>query len=156
MKRFTLLASLLMFITLTYAVNVIPVEDAMRASKNFLTECVGAMAGQLDLTLASTEYSSEGIPVAYRFNVGEKGFIIVSATDLASPVLAYSLESNFKQGIGTDIYVENYAKNIEFLLANPAAAQPNRNSWDHYLASNFVPYTATKGAPCMEPLVTTR
>ena len=157
MKKFTLLASLLMFVFMTHAVNVIPVGDAMQASKNFLAERVGAAkASQLELTLVSTEYSADGTPVTYRFSVGDKGFIITSATDLADPVLAYSLESNFKQGIGTDIYVENYAKNIEFLLANPAAAQPNRNSWDHYLASNFVPYTATKGAPCMEPLVTTR
>ena len=154
MKRFTLLASLLMFITLTYAVNVIPVEDAMRASKNFLTECVGAKAGQLDLTLASTEYSSEGIPVAYRFNVGEKGFIIVSATDLACPVLAYSLESNFTEGTGADLYMENYNKQLSFLINNPQAAQADRNGWKHYLASNFTP-NAPKGDPCVEPLVTT-
>lgn len=154
MKKFTLLASLLMFITLTYAVNVIPVEDAMRASKNFLSECVGAKAGQLDLTLASTEYSSEGIPVAYRFNVGEKGFIIVSATDLASPVLAYSLESNFTEGTGADLYMENYNKQLSFLINNPQAARADRNGWSHYLASNFTP-NAPKGDPCVEPLVTT-
>lgn len=156
MKRFTLLASLLMFITLTYAVNVIPVEDAMRASKNFLTERVGATkANQLDLTLASTEYSSEGIPVAYRFNVGEKGFIIVSATDLASPVLAYSLESNFTEGTGADLYMENYNKQLSFLINNPQAARSDRNNWSHYLAADFTP-NSPKGNPCVEPLVTTR
>ena len=156
MKKFTLLASLLMFVFVTYAINVIPVGDAMQASKNFLAERVGAAkASQLELTLVSTEYSADGTPVTYRFSVGDKGFIITSATDLADPVLAYSLESNFKEGIGSDIYVENYAKNIEFLMANPAAAMPNRNSWDHYLTSDFKPYAA-KGNPCVEPLVTTR
>ena len=156
MKKFTLLASLLMFITMSYAVNVIPVEDAMRASKNFLAERVGATkAGQMELVLVNTEYSSEGTPVTYRFRVGDKGFMIVSATDLANPVLAYSLESNFKEGTGADIYTERYAKQLSYLMSNPSAALSTRNDWSHYLASDFQPYSP-KGNPCVEPLVTTR
>lgn len=156
MKKFTLLASLLMFITLSYAVNVIPVEDAMRASKNFLSERVGATkAGQMELTLVNTEYSAEGTPVTYRFSVGDKGFMIVSATDLANPVLAYSLESNFETGTGADIYTERYAKQLSYLMGNPSAALSTRNDWSHYLAADFKPY-AVKGNPCVEPLVTTR
>ena len=157
MKKFTLLASLLMFITLSYAVNVVPVGDAMQASKNFLIERVGAIkANQMELTLANTEYSAEGIPVAYRFNVGEKGFIIVSATDLASPVLAFSLESNFSEGTGADLYMENYKEQLSFLTQNPEAALASSKAWNHYLASDFQPYSSTKGTPCVEPLVTTR
>ena len=156
MKKFTLLASLLMFITLSYAVNVIPVEDAMRASKNFLSERVGATkAGQMELTLVNTEYSAEGTPVTYRFSVGDKGFMIVSATDLANPVLAYSLESNFETGTGADIYTERYAEQLSYLMGNPSAALSTRNDWSHYLAAAFKPY-AVKGNPCVEPLVTTR
>jgi len=151
-----LLASLLMFITMSYAVNVIPVEDAMKASKNFLSERVGAAkAGQMELTLVSTEYSADGTPVTYRFNVGEKGFMIVSATDLANPVLAYSLESNFQSGTGADLYTERYAKELAYLVNNPSAALESRNDWSHYLASDFKSYSA-KGNPCVEPLVTTR
>ena len=156
MRKFTLLASLLMFITMSYAVNVIPVEDAMKASKNFLAERVGATkAGQMELTLVSTEYSAEGMPVTYRFNVGNNGFMIVSATDLANPVLAYSLESNFQNGTGADLYTERYAKELSYLVSNPSAALESRNSWSHYLASDFRAYSA-KGNPCVEPLVTTR
>ena len=156
MKKFTLLASLLMFITMTYAVNVIPVGDAMQASKNFLSERVGAAkADQLNLVLVNTEYSAEGVPVTYRFSVGNKGFIIVSATDLANPILAYSLESNFQEGTGADLYTERYAKEMAYLMENPSAALEVRNSWNHYLASDFTPYNA-KGNPCVEPLVTTR
>ena len=157
MKKFTLLASLLMFITMTYAVNVIPVGDAMQASKNFLSERVGALkANQMELVLVNTEYSSEGTPVTYRFSVGDKGFIIVSATDLANPILAFSLEGNFKEGTGADIYAERYAKEMAYLMENPSAALDVRNSWNHYLATDFTPYYATKGNPCVEPLVTTR
>ncbi len=156
MKKFTLLASLLMFITLSYAGNVIPVEDAMKASKNFLSERIGVTgASQLELVLESTEYSETGVPVTYRFRVGEKGFMIVSATDLANPVLAYSLESNFEKGTGADIYTERYAKELSYLIDNPSTALSKRNSWDHYLASDFTPRSA-KGTPCVEPLITTR
>ena len=156
MKKFTLLASLLMFVAMSYAVNVVPVEDAMRASKNFLSERVGATkAGQLELVLVNTEYSSEGVPVTYRFSVGDHGFIVVSATDLANPVLAYSLESNFQEGTGADIYMDNYKKELSYLIDNPSSALSVRNSWNHYLAADFKPY-ATKGNPCVEPLVTTR
>ena len=156
MKKFTLLASLLMFVAMSYAANVVPVEDAMRASKNFLSERVGATkAGQLELVLVNTEYSTEGVPVTYRFSVGDHGFIIVSATDLANPVLAYSLESNFQEGTGADIYMENYKNELSYLIDNPSAALNVRNSWNHYLAADFTP-RAAKGNPCVEPLVTTR
>ena len=156
MKKFTLLASLLMFITMTYAVNVIPVGDAMQASKNFLSERVGAVkANQLDLVLVNTEYSEDGTPVTYRFNIGDKGFIITSATDLANPILAFSLESNFQEGTGADIYTERYAKEMAYLMNNPSAALDVRNSWNHYLAADFQPY-APKGNPSVQPLVTTR
>lgn len=157
MKKFTLLASLLMFVMLSYAANVIPVEDAMKASKNFLTERVGATkANQLDLVLENTEYSADGIPVSYRFRVGNKGFIIVSANELANPVLAFSLESDYNADCGAEIYNKMYTKSLEQLINNPSKALPIRNSWDHYLASDFQPY-AMKGDSntYVEPLVTT-
>jgi hypothetical protein len=160
MKRFTLLASLLMFITMSYAVNVIPVEDAMKASKNFLAECVGATrANQMELVLVNTQYSEDGDPVTYRFSVGNKGFIVASATDLANPILAFSLESNFEEGTGADLYMEKYSKDISYLMANPSSALNVRNSWEHYLASEFTPYAVAKGDTAktgIEPLVTTR
>lgn len=155
MKKFTLLASLLMFVMLSYAANVIPVETAMRASKNFLAERVGATkAGQMELVLEKTEYSTDGVPVTYRFRVGEKGFIIVSATELANPVLAFSLESDYNAKSGAEIYNEMYTKSLAHLINNPSAALTTRNSWDHYLASDFQPYNH-RGNPCVQPLVTT-
>lgn len=156
MKKITLLASLLMFIMMSYAVNVIPVEDAMKASKNFLTERVGATrANQMEIVLVNTEYSVDGTPVYYQFKVGNQGFMIVSATDLANPVLAFSLESNFTKGTGADLYTEQYKQDISRLLTNPESVLKVRNSWNHYLASDFKPFS-TKGAPAVEPLVTTR
>ncbi len=156
MKKFTLLASLLMFFAMSYATNVIPVEDAMKASKNFLTERVGqTKANQLEIVLVNTEYSEEGIPVTYRFQIGNKGFMIVSATELANPVLAFSLESNFKEGFGADLYTEQYKRELSALTTNPEYALKVRNSWEHYLSTNFEP-AVKRGNPCVEPLVTTK
>lgn len=160
MKRFTLLASLLMFITMSYAVNVIPVEDAMKASKNFLAERVGAArASQMELVLVNTEYSEEGTPVTYRFSVGDKGFIVVSATELANPILAFSLESNYKEGTGADLYMDKYAKELAYLMENPSTALVERNSWNKYLspaASSAKDGDSTTAYTGIEPLVTTR
>jgi len=156
MKKFTLLASLLMFVMFSYAASVIPVEDAMRASKNFLSERVGAAkAGQMELVLAHTEYSPDGTPVTYRFSIGDKGFIIVSATDASTPVLAYSLESNYIEGTGVEVFNERYTKSLSYLINHPEAVSLSaQKSWKHYLTSEFKPYE-TKGDPCVEPLVTT-
>lgn len=155
MKKFTLLASLLMFITMSYAVNVIPVEDALKASRNFLVECMGDKANQITLVLENTEYSADGIPATYRFKVGDKGFIIVSASELANPILAFSFESNFKTGTGADIYNEQYKNDISGLQKNPSSALKIRNTWNHYLAENFTPMI-TRGNPSVAPLITTR
>lgn len=155
MKKFTLLASLLMFITMSYAVSVIPVEDALKASRNFLVECMGDKANQITLVLENTEYSADGIPATYRFKVGDKGFIIVSASELANPILAFSFESNFKTGTGADIYNEQYKNDISGLQKNPSSALKIRNTWNHYLAENFTPMI-TRGNPSVAPLITTR
>ncbi len=156
MKKITLLICLLAVSLWGFASHVIPVETAMKASKNFLSERVGAsQAKGMDLTLVYTEYAETGDPVFYRFQIGEQGFMIVSATDLATPVLAYSLESNFKEGTGADLYCTQYKKDLSYLIQNPSTALSTKDLWKHYTDDNFVVRSNTKGNPCVEPLVTT-
>lgn len=155
MKKIILLVSMFAVLAYGHATNVVPVQSAVKASKNFLAERVGTLQAQnLELTLAYTEYNEEGTPVFYRFQVGDKGFIIVSATDLATPVLAYSLESNFKSGTGADLYCENYKKQISHLIDNPTEATNGGAAWAKYLSNDFKINTP-KGAPAVEPLITT-
>ena len=155
MKKIILLVSMFAVFAFSNAANVVPVESAVKVSKNFISERVGTMQAQnLELTLVYTEYDEEGTPLYYRFQIGEKGFIIVSATDLASPVLAYSLESNFKSGTGADLYCANYKKQLAHLVKNPASATTNGSEWAKYLSSEFK-INPSKGAPAVEPLVTT-
>ncbi len=159
MKKFILSFALVMVIALGYATNVVPVEQAMKASKNFLSERVGAQdAKGITLTHVYTEYAEDGTPVFYRFQVGDNGFMIVSATNLAAPVLAYSLEGNFKSIPATDYYCNNYKKQISYLIENPQAATDGAKAWSKYLSDDFS-VSASKGAkknPCVEPLVTTK
>lgn len=156
MKKFTILVSLVAMVVLGFASNVIPVETAMKASKNFLSERMGVKnANNLQMTLVYTEYAENGEPVFYRFQVGEKGFMIVSATDLATPVLAYSLESNFKTGTGADLYCSKYQKQLSYVKQHPSTALATANMWKTYASDNFQMSPRTKGTPCIEPLVTT-
>ena len=133
MKKFILLFSLVALIFMGYATNVVPVSEAMKVSRNFLSERMGSMEAQnLELTLTYTQYDEEGNPLFYRFQVGEKGFIIISATELASPVLAYSLESNYQTGTGADFYCEKFTDQISYLIQNPEASVVNKADWDRY------------------------
>jgi hypothetical protein len=155
MKKFILLFSLVALIFMGYATNVVPVSEAMKVSRNFLSERMGSMEAQnLELTLTYTQYDEEGNPVFYRFQVGEKGFIIVSATELASPVLGYSLESNYQTGTGADFYAEKFTDQISFLIKNPEASVAKKADWDHY-KSFSLNTKSVKKSPYVEPLITT-
>ncbi|MBR4135504.1 MAG: C10 family peptidase [Bacteroidales bacterium] len=157
MKKITLLVCLLAVSLWGFASHVIPVETAMKASKNFLSERTGVSdAKGMDLTLVYTEYTATGEPVYYRFQVGDKGFMIVSATDMATPVLAYSLESNFKSGTGVDLYCTQYKEELTYLIENPSTVSSAKASWDYYTRDNFTITRQAKGNPCVQPLVTTR
>ena len=95
MKKFTLLVSFLAVMSFGFSSNVVPVGDAVKVSKNFLSERIGSMKAQsFDITLAYTEYDQNGTPVYYRFQVGEKGFIIKSMEkDLSVRMRSTALEA---------------------------------------------------------------
>lgn len=158
MKKFILSFALVMLVLFGYSQNLVSVETAMNASRNFLSERVGSNTKGLSMTHVYTEYDVDGTPLFYRFQVGEKGFMIVSATDLAIPVLAYSLEANFEPGTGADFYCNKYKKQLSILNENPALALPEASqAWAKYARNDFrLDSKGAKGTPCVEPLVTTR
>lgn len=157
MKKFILLFTLVALFSLGYATDVVPVSEAMRVSKNFLSERIGSMEAQnLELTLVYTQYDEEGNAVFYRFKIGDNGFIIVSATTLTTPVLAYSLESNYQPGSGADFYCERYAREASYLIKHPELSTTKKADWDRYSASFKLNSKSVKSAPYMEPLVTTK
>ncbi len=161
MKKFILSMALVVVFALGYSTNVVPVETAMKASQNFLSERVGAQnAKALTLTHVYTEFAEDGTPVYYRFQVGEKGFMLVSATDLATPVLAYSLESNYTPVPAADYYCNKYKQQLSFLIDNPVTALKESKVWNKYLSEDFRSVSSSKASekkvPYVEPLVTTK
>lgn len=79
-----------------FADNVITVQEAKTVSKNFITAVSPTTAiSESDLILKQTVRDENNEPLYYVFDIREGGFIIVSATDAATPVLGYSLENKF-------------------------------------------------------------
>ncbi len=153
MKKFTLLVTLLAMVTFGFSTNVVPVSDAVKVSKNFLSERIGSMEAQdYSIELVYTEYAADGTPVYYRFQVGDKGFIMISATDQVSPVLAYSLEQNFSSNPAVSYLCGKYKTDLQEVIAHPAKAA--NSEWSYYLSDNFQ-LSSAKEVTSVEPLVTT-
>lgn len=157
MKK-TFLLSLLLFVAcFAFAANVIPSQDARIVAKNFMSERCGPERFTLDdFELQYTETDANGEALYYRFQIGEKGFILISATDLISPVLAYSLESNFSNTETTDFMLDQYKESIKHIKANPSLAETTAKSdWKQYMAEDFKLSKTRQRATVIEPLVTT-
>lgn len=104
MKKTFLLALLCCLVSLGFAGNVISVNDAKTVSKNFIKAAYPTMdVTASDFVLKHTELDENGEPVYYQFAINEHGFIVVSANDAVTPILAYSLTNNF------NAKVQNYA-----------------------------------------------
>ena len=160
MKKVFLLLILALFTVNTFATNVVSSEEAQRVAKNFMSEKFGAERfNSSDLILQHTEVDENGEAVLYRFQIGEKGFIIISATNLTTPVLAYSLESNYVGNETTQYLYEKYTNSIKFVKANPHAALANtQTEWKRYSSADFKPAAKksgdSKSLKFLEPLVT--
>lgn len=138
-KTFALVLSLFVLANV-FATDVVTVENAQKASKNFLSARFSSLANikMADLTLKHTELNENGEPVYYRFQIKDQGFILVSATDLVSPILGYSIESNYVPNESADYLINSYKTYIENVKATGIPAANATNGWNHYLTDNFV------------------
>ena len=120
MKKIYLLLILALFVANTFATNTIPSGEAQKVAESFLTKKMGITQLTFsDFKLQHTETDANGEAVFYRFQVGEKGFILISATNLATPVLAYSLETNYSDNEATKYFSEKYKNEIAYVKQNP-------------------------------------
>jgi hypothetical protein len=135
MRKSTLLIALLAALTFTYAQNVVSIQDAKKASSNFLMERMVTTEAKSEpvLTLRQTVTDDAGAPLYYRFQIGDKGFVIVSATDVVAPVLAFSFESNYEENSAVEFLLGQYEKGIKLMKQYPEAADKNaQKAWKHY------------------------
>ena len=120
MKK-SLLLSLVVLLSMT-ALNARPIDAARAktigqrfAHANFDSNLRGS-----ELQLVYTGSSSRGETCFYAFNVGESGFVIVSADDRFRPIVGYSDEGPFE--------TENMSPELAFYLEKIIEARTSRNA----------------------------
>lgn len=133
-----------------FADNVITVQEAKTVSKNFITAVSPTTAiSESDFILKQTARDENDEPLYYVFGIRNGGFIIVSATDAATPVLAYSLENEFKAEV-CSYFLDNYKADIASVkgTTNVQAVKeweflrnytPTRDSSNYYIVSEVKP-----------------
>ena len=156
MKKSILLFFLVSLFTCSFAVKpVVTVNEAKQTAANFLTEQCSINPASIQLNLKHVETDENGEPLFYRFQLNDLGFIIVSATELYYPVVAFSYESNYAESEETKAFCDSYKKNIQNVKSTqtPVNAEVAK-AWDHFNTKNF---SKTKGLAANEcqPLLTT-
>lgn len=108
MKKVFIVLSLFAGISLAKAKPVTPAV-AQAVAESFYKK--NAKVQLVNLTLAYTEKSANGLPVYYAFNVNSHdGFVLITADDAAHPVIGYSTKNQF--------VVPQVTSNIGYWLSN--------------------------------------
>lgn len=97
----TLLA-LVLGVGMMYA-NPVSVDQAKRVGQMYVHANFEQSRQSQDLTLVYTGTSNRGEACFYVFNVGDHGFVIVSADDFYRPIVGYSSERNFDTEINPEL-----------------------------------------------------
>lgn len=110
-----------------------------------------------DLELVYTVTSDNGQPCVFVFNVGDTGFVIVSATDNVRPILGYSQNGTFDASNphnGAMFMLYTYKNSISYAMEENIAATPEIAAEWESLRNNGKLNTKNRGK--VEPLVKTK
>jgi hypothetical protein len=151
---------LLLFFGLSLAVfccsaSIVSEKTATTVAHNFIVE-KAVFTSKTEIVLALKEIKTkEEIPIYYRYEMGNKGFIIIAASDLAHPILAYSFDEIFVEHPGTKYILSDYSVQIEAMEKSKAIQNSKiAQLWAHYSADDFVPGNSKSAA--LKPLIHTR
>lgn len=126
MKKFLLLVVAVMLGFGTMSAKSVDVNTARTLGQKFVYANFEKV-NTTDLQLVTTVTSDNGDDCFYVFNVGENGFVIISAADNYHPILAYSEESNFDMGNkhnGAMFLLENFRLDIANAISKDYAPMP--------------------------------
>ena len=153
MKKLNLLVLLFIVgISLSHAKEV-PSSTAQTVGYNYLTQHGAPLGSVSDLHLVYTS----GTPAHFYVFSGDHSFVMVSADDAVTPVLAYSKERAFN---GTKIaphilsFLSNYDAQIGYAQSVSAAGTAATAAQWHQLVNNLAPNTAAK-TTTVSPLLST-
>ena len=138
----------------------ISIERAQIAGTAFYFERVSQYTPTDYTTLRVTQsftVNEEGSPVYFVFNMNDHGYVIVSADDAVTPILAYSFESTYTETNQPPQFIswmKQYARQIRFAQKTSTAAIFSVSSaWDHLLntaPSSLRPY---RGQKDVQPMI---
>jgi len=119
----------------------------------------GSAHGMFTATLKYTKKEADNTVDFYVFDITPgKGFVIISADDRVSPVLAYSTESNFnlsEKAAGVQCWLTDAGSHIhQAVLNNIVSNATINNQWAAYL-SGQKPVSEKSSAAVVAPLLTT-
>ena len=151
-----------LFLTMTLALFVgqliaspVGVDQARQLGLKYVQSHSARQA--VELNLAYTEMTESGNPAVYVFNF-ENGFILVSADDVARPILGFSDEESFDINNVPDgfaYYLGHYARQIQFAQENNLEPEMEvASEWRHVAFDGFEnDNRSTRGD--IAPLITT-
>lgn len=139
--------------------------EAKKLAGDFLRVNDLRSAGE-ELTLVYTEPSSlrandgsefSDLPAYYVYNIGEKGFVIVSASETTYPILGYSEENSF--GLDEQMpenlkeVLKGYSDEIRYSWKNLKNSEANREWREGALRSAVEGEVSTRAASYVQPLL---
>lgn len=141
MKQFNLLIIAILFSSMSLFAGHVDVSHAMQVAQNFYKRTTGQT---VTLTLAyqclNTD-ATNGVPVGgalyYVFNASDnEGFIMVSAEDLAKPIMGYNTQGQFAITNAPPVirdWFGKYSKQIAYTKANvTTTTQDIKDQWTSY------------------------
>lgn len=141
MKRLFTLALLASLFIGQAAAAPVDINRAMQAGLKFAQSNTAHARQITALTHVYTEHTDEGQPALYVFN-HTGGYVIVSADDVAQPILAFSDEETFDVNDipdGVAFFLRHYANQIGFAVErNMAPDAETAAQWEHVLRDGFV------------------
>lgn len=158
MKR-TLLVILLILSFCAVQAKKVEVQLAQKVGLAYFYEHAGQFIPldykTLGVTATFTEMN-ENIAIYHIINIGKSGYVIVSADDIAIPVIGYSYESNLepsKMPEALKYWLGMIKKEISYAIERKVSSSPEiSNQWTYYLSRNSE-NLSIKSDKAVEPLL---
>lgn len=153
-KTLLLLATAALFVGQALA-SPVDVNQAKRIGLKYVQS--NAAKRVTELSLAYTQLTESGTPALYVFNF-EGGFMIVSADDVAQPILAFGEEGQFDAdniSDGLAYYLRHYARQIAYAVENNLAPEADiLDQWQQIERNGYI-LSLDRGTRDVQPLLTT-
>lgn len=139
-----------------WAQNLVSEKQAALVCQRFVNEKqLNQSNAQAQVKLQEVVNDEEGMTCLYHFSIGDKGFVVVSASQKVLPVLAYSFDEDFEMIPPVEGLFHLYKQVVRFTEEGKApVSEKSVKAWKHYLSEDFAPQSPK--TPTRGPLLTTR